>query len=331
MSEAPTLSTPSTLPSSRLDSLETSLHGEATNLPLGVDDLSSDPGITFRHSPWEIKRRCVLQSLKGITDAQNRTMRFTTCGSNAWVLESDDEPGLYRVTCDKCKDRFCDPCSQERARHIGRCVAEYAAERDLRFITLTLRHSDRTLTQDVDRLYSAFVKLRRRAKWKQTQKGGIFFVEIKRRRGDETWHVHLHIIAEGLNLSKHWLSETWQTVTGDSFIVDLKHCQNREKAAYYAAKYAGKGLHGSCYHDPRVLREGILALKGRRLVGKWGTWRNLDLNHDTPDGEWSGVDTLARLIARSERGDIEAATIIQSLIGVKPCPTNLTERPVRGP
>lgn len=238
---------------------------------------------------------------------------------------------MYRVTCDKCKDRFCDPCAQERARHIGRCVGEFTADRDIRFITLTLRHSARTLTQDVDRLYAAFVKLRRRAKWKATQNGGVFFVEIKRRRGDETWHVHLHIIAEGMNLSKHWLSNAWHEVTGDSFIVDLSLCDDREKAAYYAAKYAGKGLHGSCYHDADVLREGVLALKGRRLVGKWGTWNELDLDQEVLDGEWNGVDTLDRLIERSKRGDLEAASILQALIGVESCPTNPSEHPARGP
>jgi hypothetical protein len=247
------------------------------------------------------------------------------------VLESDDEPGVYRVTCDKCRDRFCDPCAQERARHIGRCVGDFAQGRDIRFITLTLRHTDRSLKEDVDRLYAAFVKLRRRAKWKATQKGGVFFVEIKRRRGDSSWHVHLHIIAEGLNLSKHWLSDAWLEVTGDSFIVDLSLCDDDAKAAYYAAKYAGKGLHGSCYHEPGVLRAGMLALKGRRLVGKWGTWRGLDLDEDVLDGEWHGIDTLARLIERGKRGDHAAWTILQSLAGVELCTTNPNEQPARGP
>ena len=331
MNEAPTPSTCSTLPSSQLDSLETSLHATPQTAPLGANERLEDPGVTFRHSGWEPRRKCVQLALKGIENAEARLVRLDGCGSNSWVLESDDEPGTYRVSCDKCKDRFCDPCSQERARHIGRCVGAFALGREIRFITLTLRHTTRTLTQDVDRLYAAFVKLRRRAKWCATQKGGVFFIEIKRRRGDESWHVHLHAIAEGFNLSKHWLSEAWHEVTGDSFIVDISLCDDEAKTAYYAAKYAGKGLHGSCYHVPEVLREGILALKGRRLVGKWGSWSELDLSRDEEEGEWHGIDTLERLIQRSDRGESEAVRILQALEGVETCQSNSTEPVARGP
>lgn len=329
--EAPTYSQPSVLPSSRLDSLETSPHGTDAFIPLGPDEPLPDPGIEFRHSGWEPRRRCVIEALEGIPGTENRQHRFRQCGSNAWVMESDDEPGTYRIACDKCKDRFCDPCARERARHIGQCVGKFATGREIRFITLTLRHTSRTLKQDVDRLYASFTKLRRRAKWKATQQGGIFFIEVKRRRGDRSWHVHMHILAEGLNLAKRWLSDAWLKATGDSFIVDLSLCDDHNKAAYYAAKYAGKGLHGTCYHEPEILREGMQALKGRRLVGKWGTWSDLDLDTEPPEGEWHGVDTLNRLIERSSRGDTEAAMILQSLTGEKPCQTNPNEQPAHGP
>lgn len=320
---------PSALP--QLDSLETSLHEPDGFDPLGAEALPDDAGIAFRHSGWNPRRRRVQQALEGMTDAENRLARFNDCGSHAWVLESTNDPGSYRVSCNKCHDRFCHPCATDRARHIAACVGEFAAGRDIRFITLTLRFSNRTIQQDVDRLYTAFVKLRRRVRWKRTQLGGIYFIEIKRRGDDDGWHVHLHVLSEGEWLCKHWLSETWHEVTGDSFIVDIRECKSREHAAQYAAKYAGKGVHGHCYHDPAVLRQAMIAIQGRRLVGKWGTWSELNLDHETPDGEWEGVDTLAHLIERSERGDLEAATILQSLLGVEPCPTNLNEHPVRGP
>ena len=187
------------------------------------------------------------------------------------------------------------------------------------------------MKQDIDRLSAAFVKLRRRAVWKATQPGGIYFIEIKRRRGDAGWHTHLHVLSQGAWLSKSWLSHAWNEVTGDSYIVDIRLCDSGARAAQYVAKYAGKGVHGSCYLEPEVLREAMLALKGRRLVGKWGTWRELELDAEEPEGEWSGVDTLARLIQRSERGELLAASILQSLSGVEQCPTSLADRPARGP
>lgn len=329
--EAPTLRDRTQLPTTQLDRLETSLHQTPDDPALGAHAISSDAGISFRHSGWEIRRRCVIQALQGIEDAENRTARFQDCGSHAWVLESDNDPGVYRVTCDKCKDRFCDPCAGERARHIANCVAEFAKDRTLRLVTLTLRKSARTLKQDIDRLYAGFVKLRRRATWKGTQGGGMYFVEIKRRRGDDGWHTHLHVLTQGTWLSKSWLSSAWNEITGDSYIVDIRLCTSGKRAAQYIAKYAGKGVHGSCYHEPEILREAILAIKGRRLIGKWGAWSDLDLDHDPPEGEWHAIDTLDRLIERSERGDLKAATILQSLTGVQPCPTTQTEHPARGP
>ena len=159
----------------------------------------------------------------------------------------------------------------------------------------------------------------------------MYFVEIKRRRGDDGWHTHLHVLTEGQWLSKSWLSHAWNELTGDSYIVDIRLCESGERAAQYVAKYAGKGVHGSCYHEPDVLREAMLAIKGRRLVGKWGTWNELDLDRETPDGEWSGVDTLGRLMTRARDGDTEALQIFQYLVGEKSCPTNPNEHPVRGP
>ena len=333
-----------TLPSYsyQLDALDTTLQTTQEVSPMGRDDLHSpvpaidctadnEIGITFRHSGWQQRRSCVDQALEGIEDAKNRTARFRGCGRNCWVLRSVAEPCVYRLSCDRCKDRFCDPCARERARHISSCVGEFAADRDLRLVTLTLRKTQRTLSEDVDRLYASFTRLRRRCLWSKTQKGGVYFIEIKRRRGDDGWHVHLHVLTEGGYISKRKLSETWLEITGDSFIVDVRWCHSGEDAARYVAKYASKGVHGSCYHDPAILREAIIAIKGRRLVGKYGTWRDLDFSNDILPGEWVGVDSLRRIFQRRDDGDAEAATIIAALIGENECKNPNPHQPVRGP
>ena len=331
VNEAPTYPKTEALPSSQLDSLETTLHGSTSYDPLGPENDPTDPGVDFRHSGWQPRRNRVHAALDGMTNEENRLARFEDCGSHAWVLESDDDPGVYRVSCNKCKDRFCEPCAGERSRHIANCVAQYSKDREIRFITLTLRFSDNTIKQDVDRLYKAFIRLRRRILWTKTQTGGIYFIEIKRRGDDNGWHVHLHILSEGLWICNRSLSKAWREITGDSFIVDIKECESREHAARYAAKYSGKGVHGRCYHDPAILREAMEAIKGRRLVGKWGTWSDLELKQENPDEEWHAIDTLDRLIRRSEHGDLKAAQILQSLTGERPCKTNPTEHRGRGP
>jgi len=295
----------------------------------GMDE-TEDVGIIFRHSGWMPRRTCVERAIGGLDNAQNRLTRFQNCGRNCWVLRSLDEPGVYRISCDRCKDRFCGPCSQERARRVASCVGEYAKGKELRLITLTLRKSARSLSDDVDFLYKSFTRLRRRKLWKRGQHGGVYFVEIKRRRGDDGWHVHLHILSEGAYLSKSLLSKTWLEITGDSFIVDIKFCRSGEDAARYVAKYASKGVHGSCYHDADVLREAILAIKGRRLVGKYGTWKELVFDNDMLPGEWVGVDSLRRLIARSANGDAVASSILFQLKGDDPCNTEPRSPPHPG-
>ena len=269
--------------------------------------------------------------MEGIDDAENRLNRFEDCGSNAWVLESNDDPGVYRVSCNKCRDRFCEPCSKQRSRHIADCVADFSQDREIRFVTLTLRFSNNTIKQDVDRLYAGFIKLRRRVLWSKLQTGGIYFIEIKRRGDDKGWHVHLHILTEGLWMNKRDLSKAWHEITGDSFIVNIKPCDSREHAARYAAKYSGKGVHGRCYDNPDILRQAMEAIKGRRLVGKWGTWKDLDLNAETDAEDWHPIDKLNRLIQQSEAGDLKAAAILQALIRGTKCQTIQTEQHDHGP
>ena len=326
----------------RLDALETTLQTAQGSSLLGRND-APDPvtqsdstpeieaGIIFRHSGWMPRRNCVEAAIGGLDDAANRLARFKSCGRNCWVLRSVDEPTVYRISCDRCKDRFCTPCGCERSRHVASCVGSFAKGKELRLVTLTLRQSDRTLSEDVDFLYKSFTRLRRHRLWSRGQRGGVFFIEIKRRRADDGWHVHLHVLADGTYISKKALSDAWLKITGDSFIVDVRFCQSGEDAARYVAKYASKGVHGSCYHDPEILREAVIALKGRRLVGKYGTWRELSLDNDMPEGEWIGVDSLSRLFDRRDKGDPEAASILAALMGVETCEVILVNQPIRGP
>ena len=313
-----------------LDTLETTPHIEPPPWVLGHEDAVGDVGVIFRHSGWQTRRDCVASALARMDDAQNRLTRFRCCGRNCWVLRSADDPNVYRLSCDKCKDRFCDPCSAERARRVASCVAEFAGTRELRLITLTLRKSDRTLTEDIDRLYAGFTRLRRRRVWTKGQRGGVFFIEVKRRRGNDGWHVHLHILAEGTWIDKKKIKSAWLQITGDSFIIDVKYCESGADAARYVAKYASKGVHGSCYHDPYVLQEAMEAIKGRRLVGKYGTWRGLDLNDTVEVGNWIGVAPLHRILADAATGDPQAVKIIDNLLGEQTCNTSNRSPPDRG-
>ena len=323
--------TASVLPSVQLDALETTVQPTKRSRLLGEDGLPVDPGVSFRHSGWAPRRKCVTEAMAGIEDSEQRQARFDGCGSHAWILESVDDPGHYKVACNRCRDRFCLPCSRDRSRHIASVVGEFACDREVRMITLTIRQSDRDLRSDVDHLFASFTKLRRRKIWTRGQQGGIYFLEVKRRKSSAGWHTHMHVLTEGFWIDRKELSKAWLTVTGDSMIVDIRLCETTNEAARYAAKYAGKAVHGNCYHDATLLRTAMIAVKGRRYVGKFGTWKDLDLDSETDDGEWRPVDSLERLLRRIDDGDATAAAVLNALMENAPCDTERKAETAHGP
>lgn len=209
-------------------------------------------------------------------------------------------------------------------------VAELSTNREIRFITLTLRINDAPLGDQVTRLMHCFARLRRRVLWSRTQTGGVAFLELKRRPYNHTWHPHVHIIAEGVFLEKRDLSKAWHEITGDSFIVKIQECDSSSRAAYYAAKYSGKAVHNGVENDPEMLDEAITALKGRRLHTCFGTWSMPDDDDLSPGDEWRPLGTLRSFLERHSRGDLAAGRIIDLLNGEIPCPTEPRSPPSVG-
>lgn len=165
-------------------------------------------------------------------------------------------------------------------------------------VTLTLRHSDTPLRDQIKRLTVCFNNLKRREWWKSRVKGGVMFTELKIGR-DDKWHVHCHIIAESDYLPNHELSHEWHAVTGDSPVVDVREIQNAESAAGYVAKYGSKPCDPSVIYSPERLKTAIEALKGVRLATTFGTWRGERLSKssdDTDNKGWEQIGTLSAIM-----------------------------------
>lgn len=77
---------------------------------------------------------------------------------------------------------------------------------------------------------------------------------------------HQHILIDCDYIPQHTLSEEWHTVTGDSFIVDIRLVDTTKEglaaAARYIAKYLGKG----CHMDSKRAAD----WKGKRFFQSWG-------------------------------------------------------------
>jgi hypothetical protein len=269
---------------------------------------------TWRHGHWKKRRCAVYLTLERAGFSPRVLERFAQCGSDAHVLWSESEQ-RHRISGSYCKNRHCDPCMRAKAqilaanirdRATGPCIGRY------RFTTLTLRHSDQDLVQQVKRLYACFRTLRRRPVWR-TQKGGCFTLEVKRGQ-DGRWHPHLHVISEGHFMPQADLSREWDKVTGGSHIVDVRTVRDARGVSVELSKYIAKSTSADVWFDPQASVEWVLAVKGVRSCATFGTWRGWKLLQPPADPkDWVHVDTLVSLIRRAQAGEVHARQLLISL------------------
>lgn len=282
------------------------------NIDFDLERLSLVEGL-FRHSGWIARRRKVWDSLKRVGTGAVALVRFACCGSGAWVQHSASR-GRFRVSANLCRSRWCVPCGVARAARLVRAMKAKLNGQDVRFITLTLRHSNTPLKDQLDRLLRSFNALRRRGPWKTTQVGGASFVEVKL-AADGRWHVHAHVLAVGGFLDQRELSREWHAVTGDSSIVDIRKVRNVGEVAAYVTKYVTKPLDSSIFADGGRLDEAIATLKGRRLCNPFGIFGkiNIDADDDAGPDDWVTVGRLDALFEDAQRGDAVAVMIVAQL------------------
>lgn len=281
--------------------------------------------MTYRHSGWARDRARVYAALRRAEPSLWRVSNFGICGCNAWIDRSDDDPTQYRIRSDRCHDRWCLPCGQERARVIAYNVHERIDAKRTRFVTLTLKSEHESLASLLDLLYSSFARLRRTNLWVGTQVGGVAFLEVRWSPGQRRWHPHLHILTEGKYIAQPALSAAWRQATGGSYIVDVRAIRSTERAVSYVVKYASKPHDMSIIRDPDRLDEAIIALKGRKLCLTYGTWRGVSLTAVPDRGTWTPVASLSDLLQRADAGDTDAIALLRLL------PRTILPATCRGP
>lgn len=266
----------------------------------------------FRHSFWSGRRLQTFNALKSISPGERRLDAFVNCGNTMRLMVSADGRDL-KIKCNKCHDRFCVACQVERAARIRENIAQLIDVNNPRFLTLTLRHSQTSLKDQIDRIYRSFSTLRRRDVWKNHVTGGAAFLEIKVGEKDGLWHVHLHCLITGSYFDQKTLSREWHAVTGDSSIVDIRAIKTSEDAARYVTKYVTKPADNSVFGCTDKLQEFIISLRGRRLCMTFGSWRGTKLE-DRPkcDVEWHDIGSLTSIRTRAADGDADASRFLQA-------------------
>jgi hypothetical protein len=156
--------------------------------------------------------------------------------------------------------------------------------------------------------------LRRRKDIKPLFEGGVCVLETKVSDKDGLWHVHLHIIAEGLFVEQRALSTAWHEVTGDSSVVDVRRVEGDGKAVAYLCKYVSKPVDASLYATPAKLDEYIVAITGRKTLSTFGTWRGVKLKaRPKDDTVWKSQTSLVEFKRLLDIGDPWAKGVLKLL------------------
>ncbi len=265
-------------------------------------------------------------------DDEKRRERFHKCGLTCQVMKNV-VTGETRLGSQWCEYRTCPHCRRAYQRTTGARMAKWVGvpkENRVRFITLTLSHTDLPLGMQFAFARQAFRRLRQTDVWKycgenpdgtrrQGQQCGRGVFEVTWNKETKQWHPHLHVIAVGNFIDKRKLSAAWEKATGGSRIVDVKLLQTSRKVANYVAKYLGKPPDfGEDGDTLALMGEYYLALRGRRMIISYGGVGPLpeldsDDDSDAEGGNWVRIGDYNDIFRKAKTGDPESMKIMDAL------------------
>lgn len=219
---------------------------------------------------WKERSRLISALWESDDEAMHRrAWRINACCCAPLFCSRSDggvtmQPGL-------CRDRLCPTCQRVRARQAQARLAEIVRAMNApRFLTLTLRSQDETLSAMIDRLYTAFREIRRRREWRRHVHGGVAVLEVTRNEANGQWHAHLHVIVDGVFWLQSSIAKLWLSVTGDSKIVDIRPVHGQREAVRYLTAYLSKGGDAGTWDDATIV-EYASSMHRRRLIQTFGT------------------------------------------------------------
>lgn len=169
-------------------------------------------------------------------------------------------------------------------------IQEEDPDLELFMVTLTIKNGD-DLQQRYDHLQNSFRKYldRRRDALKKGRgfnelckaEGAVYSYEITNKGNG--WHPHIHVLTlcrKGESIDKYKLSQEWESITGDSKIVDVRPVVGEVSSGFMEVlKYAMK------FSDLTV-EQNFMAyeiLKGKRMLGCFGKFFGVKVPDDLLD------------------------------------------------
>jgi hypothetical protein len=271
-----------------------------------------------RYASHRHRGDAMLEYIAGLRDPDSHTLSairaMDTCArALAWrhYYTRQDSRLLAARTCKK--HLLCPFCATRRAaRAAGRFSerVDLVTRRDVsllaRFVTLTVKNGP-NLGERFNHLHDALRILRQRVHRNNAASefskvaGAVWSFEAKRGANSGEWHPHVHgvwIVREEIDQAE--LSRQWESITGDSFVVDVRPISEDHGAAFaetfkYALKFADLPLADN-FSAWRTLR-------GRNLIACSGVLRGVEMpdegSDDLIEDEARYYDLLFRYESRS--------------------------------
>lgn len=299
--------------SSLLDPVEMPVTQDPCSPVDGTPDTETGIVDLFRHAGWAARRAAIADAMHYSNASVARHGNFKRCGADRWVMRSKLHPDTFKVVTAKCHDRFCSPCTVDRGAIIRRNLETKLTDGRYRFLTLTVRHRHEPLRTLLNRIYTAFRKLRQTMHWKDRVDGGVALLELTYGVDRNGWHPHLHCIIAGRYIDIVIIRRSWLAITGDSFQAHVRKIPNKSRTIGYVCRYATKAVPPNIFRDRSLIAEALDALHNRRLVLSFGTWKNYRLLEDPRERGWEAFDSISNLIAR-RRDDDELASRVLSML-----------------
>lgn len=283
-------------------------------------DFDSDEALDqeWRHWNWSKERKYWLSTLPLIETSQTRILKFQHCGEQAW-LQTNQETGEVRLTCQTCKMRICSACNQRIRRSVReriQALLQADPAQKWRCVTLTRKSTQEPLKTQLKKLLQAFRRLRQSKLWKHCSRGGVALAEVTRNRETGLWHPHLHILVNGTYLPKPTLIENWKKASRGSYIVDVMLVKHQSAMATYLTKYMTKPEDHAGLTDVDQARDYYESLQqGHRLV----TFGNCRGKRPLPTrpiafDKWQNRVQLAAVRRDAFRGETHACRLLAKLI-----------------
>ena len=290
-----------------------SWQGHIPDLDLPLPDGLREGTQPYIHTGWAADRNRIYHAMIAANCSASATHAFIQCGCHHWLYQNVNDDASFKVSANRCHSRFCVPCTQVNARITAAVLRKWIEKREVRFLTLTIRHGQTPLADQIKHLKESFNRLRERVSWKKRVTGGVAFFELTWNDESKTWHPHLHVLMEGVFFPHNLLSAEWKEVTAGSYIVHIKPCKNKSETADYVAKYVTKGWSRSMLKDESATTEAIRALHGRRLAAVFGNWKGLKLREAKQEQLWLPIMSLWELRRKVEEGDHYAVALLEHL------------------